>query len=937
MPHLLRALAVFRPALAAVLLYAVAAGGAGFAQSWPATAPTSAGNEVRRAMKLFDFDERPLGNYEDTPMHWRRLTGDGLPAYSAGRLDEGVGHRAPPAFLFTLRGGGNIAYEYAHTDLTITPNSDYLIEGYIRADDLEYAGALVVCFLVDEAGQRIPGSERTGALIRSASGAADDGWQRIEIPLHVEYPHAYALRLQLWVLQDHVWEAPPENELDPIVRQDVDARVWFDDLAVVRQPRARLWFSNPGGLVKPGASEAVHLDVHNSTSAALRVDVTLADETGTVHLRDGFDLAPQEMGEHQLEVPPLPPGLYTAAARVTVPAAANDAAEAVLLCERTIRLAVLPNLPPGSERTHSFGVDLGPWSNGAAEGAMELIGTLGCGAVKIGLPMIGRPSGDNEAQYFQRARELARRLAVGQVETTGVILAPGSAETGGRRLSTYRMLVRDSAWSEAVGPVLAYFGGHVAAWQLGREEDELREAATWDNATLRTVQRKLERFVAVPQLIIPRSVLDTPVATDLLDPDADAGSEESSASEELLSSMSNSWTGSYWLPADLPARALPWHLAFWLRAPDAGSPGAEPHSPDRWLSLGIECVGSTPADRAADFGRRVVLAAVVNPDRLFVPAPFELLTTGGNPAWQPTPEYIPLRTLWRFLGDSRAVASQTLPGDGVAVLFRRADKFTMAAWTWREEAGSDVDLFLGAEATATDLCGAPQPLHLDGPLAHVRLSPAPLLISNVNAPLLQLPDNFNLEPKFIEAYNPESRPLLTLRNPYPGGLAGTIALRPPTNWHVSPAEIHVELGPGDTLRQPLEFTVPPRQTATVQQLGVELRLRHPDAVTVHLDTTVQVGLRDIAVDAAVRWNGDDLVVEQTLQNRTSSVVSFNSFCQPPQRPQLEGALLNVGPSEVRTQIYRIPAARDLAGANLWIGVREIGGSRSLDQLVLIPE
>jgi hypothetical protein len=363
----------------------------------------------------------------------------------------------------------------------------------------------------------------------------------------------------------------------------------------------------------------------------------------------------------------------------------------------------------------------------------------------------------------------------------------------------------------------------------------------------------------------------------------------------------------------------------------------EPHGPDRWLSLGIERSGATPADRAADFGRRVVLAAVVNPDRLFVPAPFELLATGGEPAWQPTAEYIPLRTLWHYLGGSRAVAAQTLPGDAVAVLFRRADKFTLAAWTWRMDNGSDVELFVGTAATASDLFGAPQPLHLDGPRAHVRLAPVPLLIDNVNAPLLQLPDNFSLEPKFIEAHDPASRPVLTLRNPYPSGLAGTIELRPPTNWHVSPAEIQVELGPGATLTQPLAFSVPPRQTATVQQLGVELRLRHPDSVTVRLDTPVQVGLRDIAVEAVARWDGADLVVEQTLQNRTAVVVSFNSFCQPPERPQLEGELLDIGPSEVRTQTYRLPAARDLAGASLWIGVREIGGSRSLDQLVLIPE
>ncbi len=921
-----------RPALvsAASRLLLVAAllrapGGAVLAQPEPPT--TSPDEDVQRAVKRFDFDERRRGNYEDTPMHWRRLTGDGLPTYSSATFDEAQGHAAPPSFVFHLR-GGNIAYEYTHSDLALAPNSDYLIEGYVRVEQLEYAAALLACYVVDAQGQPVPGSERSSQPVRTVGAGADAAWQRVEMPLHIESPGAYALRMQLWVLQDYVWQPPPEGEVDPIVRQDVEARVWFDDLAVIRQPRARLAFSNPAGLIKPGAAEALQLDVHNSTPVPLAVEVSLHDLAGASHYSDRLELAPQELLQRAVPVPKLAPGLYEAELRVSGQDGTPESGGAVVLADRALRFAVLPDLPPGPERTREFGIDLGPWANGDPNGAADLVRTLACGAVKIGLPMLGRPGADEELAYFQRARELARNLALSQVETTGVILPPADAAGAPGRPSLHQMLVRDAAWSDEAGPVLAYFGGHVAAWQLGCEVDELRQPVRWNEDTLRAVQRRLERFVALPRLIIPRSVLDAGSIAALLDENATA-----TAGDGV--DVDAAQTCCYWLPADLPTPAIPWQVAFWNDQP-AGDTREPAPGPERWLSVGFDPSRLSPDDRRADLARRVALAALANPDRLFVPAPFELVTTGGHASWQPTLDFIPLRTLWRYLAGSRAVAALSLPHDSVALVFRRADQDTMVAWTWRAT-GVELELLLGARAVAFDLHGVQQPLTLDGPRARVRLSPVPLIIQNVNAPLLQLPDNFRIEPLFIQVHNVAERPTLMLRNPYPGGLAGMIELHPPAGWHVAPAEIRVELGPGETLTQPLDFTVPPRQTATGQQLGVDLHLRHPDAVVIHLDAAVQVGLRDIAVEAAARWDGDDLVVEQSFRNLTPAVVSFNSFCQPPQRPQMEGVFLNVRPSETRTRTYRVPAARDLAGATVWIGVREIGGARSQDQILVVPD
>ena len=243
---------------------------------------------------------------------------------------------------------------------------------------------------------------------------------------------------------------------------------------------------------------------------------------------------------------------------------------------------------------------------------------------------------------------------------------------------------------------------------------------------------------------------------------------------------------------------------------------------------------------------------------------------------------------------------------------------------------------LGPRATVIELNGQKRRLQSDGPRARVPLSATPLIIEDVNAALLLFEQSVRVEPAFIQVSEPEPRPVLTLRNTYRAEIAGTINLLPPANWNVGTDPIQLQLGPGETLSETLKFDIPPRQLAAEQVLGVDVHLARPETVDLHFDVPLRVGLKDIVIQSSAHWDRDDLVIEQSLQNLSASPVSFNSFCQPPQRAQLEGVLLNVKPGDTARQVYRIPAARDLAGGRVWVGAQEIGGHRTLDQLVLIP-
>jgi hypothetical protein len=206
----------------------------------------------------------------------------------------------------------------------------------------------------------------------------------------------------------------------------------------------------------------------------------------------------------------------------------------------------------------------------------------------------------------------------------------------------------------------------------------------------------------------------------------------------------------------------------------------------------------------------------------------------------------------------------------------------------------------------------------------------------VDAPLLLLQDSVCVEPAYIQSHAPEPRPVLKLRNHYSRQLAGKIVMLPPRGWDVSPNPVSFELGPGQDFEQTLRFVIPPRQIASELVLGVDLHLRQPELRDLHVDVPLHVELRDIVVRGLAWWDGNDLVVEQTLHNLSLRQVSFNASCQVRNRARAEGVFLDVAPGDIAVQRYRFPSARDIAGSRACIAIQEIDGPRTLDHLVSIP-
>ena len=915
MLHLIRALLVTASLFAAAMLGDVGiAGQPRVANDGELAADNNVALEV---IKTFDFDERPRGNYGSTPMYWDRMGGEGLPRYSAGQLDDDIGHTAPPSFRFDLQ-GGSIIYEYGLNDLTVLDEDDYFITGQIRAVGLHESHAFIHVYLVDRLHQPIAGSDRLSKLIQSINPPeGDEPWQRVEITMASDFPEAHALWLRLWVLQDHAWRSESTSEVDPIVRQDVRGQVWFDDISVYRLPRVRLGLSEPGGIISVDEPATFELDVRNSTSETLNFHLNITDHDNREVYSTNHEVSPHADTPVHMPVPPLETGQYRAQLQLF---AGNTP-----LHQRSICFAFLPELPPKHINHPDFGVDLGLWLGGGNfVGATRLIKELRCGAVKIGTPIVSNLSADSAVIYFNQIRDLTRALLNERIRTTGVFIQPRESEgTFDSSISPGGIFTAKEC-ETLLGPILAPLGNLMLSWQLGDEQSRLGQDELWEPAKLQELRQKLRQFMTTPNLVLPCSVFDTTVI-----------SRDTTESPARYNTAGRPEAISIHIPAHLPTSALPEQLSFLGTRPEE-PPGGVPPS-ERWLMLDSHDRQLPREQRLTDLAQRLILAKVLGPERIYIPAPFAQSTSGGQPDWYPTDEYIILRTLFHFLsGKEIAAVVPVWEQDGILLIFADQESACALVWTWRARPPAEpIGLYLGPEPTLIDLWGRQTVLELQDGRAMVPLSSMPLIIDHIETSLALLQASFLVEPAFVQLHNPEPRPVLRLRNHYERELIGTISFILPEYWCMQPDRISFDLAPGEALQQTLNLELPPRQIAATIPIDVNVELESPITDVLKFEVPITVGLQNIQVDVRTYWEEDGLVVDQVLYNQTSQPVSFSAYCRAPLRSQLEGAFLDVGPGERQIQSYFYPSSRSLAGSSLLVGVREIQGHRSLDQLVEI--
>ncbi len=850
-----------------------------------------------RLLQTFSFEERELGNDEDVPMHWDKLDGIDYPHYVTGHLSSDRSRSGRYSFRMDLN-GGSCGYRYEARRLPVVGGAHYRLGGWCQTTPLTYARARLTVALADMAGQTIPGTTRHS----DPYAGGDDAWHELSVEVTADAPGAAYLVVQMELVQPNVYATSDLGDRS-VFLQDIRGSAWFDDVIVSQVPRVAMTTDRPANLFRRDERPHVSVLVNDPCTDDLTAQLVVADNAGRpVYQRTGgVDLSAAEtvapsVRRLTLEMPSLPAGWYQAS--LVMMSRGEYVGRQTL---GWVQLADDGASPPPDGR---FGVSAIRLPFDALPVLPKVLPLLSAGRVKL---PVWTAEGRVEQASPEAFDDLLEQLQDGRVAAEGCLLAAPSGRWP---------QASPAAWQAPLADLVSRHVGHLPRWQLGGDDTD---AFAVDPAMRRVygeVRRQFAQLVDNPDLAVP-----CPVSREL-----PAGAPAS-------------------LALSVPTTVTPDEIPFYVRDFNVAGNGRTsltlvPLDRDRY---GHE-------QQVADYAKRLVYALAAGATRVDVPLPVESRRQGEVTTQEPT-ELLPvLRTLWTSLAGSTYVGELPLAADVHAFLFDRDGVGTVVLWTddsgdsggggggERGDGVRPVSVNLGTRPVRVDLYGNAtplvQPLAVGGSTAglmRMQVGRVPVLLTDVDGRLARLRASVSVDQPLLESsYQPHVRHL-RLTNPYPQPVAGTLRLRGPAGWTLSPPVLSFTLNPGETVDREVGVGLPYNTLAgpNVLAVDVDLQADRPTRFTVPL--TLTVGLTDVAMRATAWRDGPDLVVQQRVTNYGDRPVTYDATAAFPGQPRLERLVADLAPGRTTIKKYRFAHVTPAAGpCKVRLGLREADGPRVLN-------
>ncbi len=867
----------------------------------PVTAPPDRPSLAdRRIVKHFDFEERPLGNFEALPMFWGVHVAQDFPRFLEGRFDVDIGHASPPSFRLQLN-GGSIAYHYLERDIAVRGSSDYLVVAWLRTEGLDTARASFSAFFMDRKGNRIAGTERHSPLI-GGSGALTD-WQPVTVALPGQVPNARYMGLTVWLTQSDVWDPRPRPP-HGIEREDVRGTCWFDDITVYRLPRVLLKTARDGNAFLHDQPVEILTEVNDPDGRKLIATLDVRDVDG--RLVDHREV-PIHLGEESrldtVTYTDLPVGLYHA--RLIV-----ETEDATLVHREARFVRLSPRVSPPAVVGRGFGVTLSTVTREALAGQTQLLDALNGQIIKLPAWRPGAPP-DLQAGAHDAVDRYVDAIGDANGETVAIMAddpfrgTPAPARTAGSEGSLLDTLSQDPMeWRPMLAPTWSRYSGLIHYWQLGGDDDRAVMLDDRLQRALPALRREMETLIGRPLIAAPASARDTSVPL----PTADYTSLH--------------------VPADFPADDLAKQVL----------PHLQPDPRRVWLTI-----EPLPEDRyprllrLADLGRRLAEARFLGVGAVGMRAPWDADADALSAHVSPNEDFIVLRTVADVLGGADPVSHITIDGQARGLLFDRSGRGILFVWDdHAPPEGYEHAVVLGDNAERVDLWGRKTPIASAGNSQRLRIGPEPTFIINVNTWLQEFRREFVLEPPIFEASYESSQQDIVFTNTYHETINGMLRLIGPKDWDIRPNRVPFVLGPGESQRQPISIRFPINAEAGLTPILGEFELDADRRYNLRLPVWFELGLDKIELETYVFRTGGQLVTRQSIINRSDQVVSFNGYLVASGQQPINRLFANVRPGRTMTKDFILPASNLAPGTRLRVSLREVRGPRFWNRVVTVP-
>ncbi|HEX2974198.1 MAG TPA: hypothetical protein VHP11_17825, partial [Tepidisphaeraceae bacterium] len=333
---------------------------------------------ANRILRMFDFEERRLGNPEELPMHWAKVEGEGMPHYVNGQLATDRARNGKYSFRFDLN-GGSLVYRYDAKRIKVYPRSNYRVEGYVQTTVLAHARARLSAYFVDVDGKPIASSVQHSELY--AAQNPEEPWKHLQVELSTDNLPADTLVVELELLQPVLY-APGSLGSQTLHPQDIRGTAWFDDVMVSQVPQVWMSTDRPGNVFRRDEALNLEVVVSDRSTDDLAAQLVIRDANGKiVYQRSGaLDMqAAESLGPSQkkmrLILPPLTPGWYEARLVMT--------SQGQFVGQQMLDLVLLADNAPHPRPDDRFGIiatDLpfDGWSE-----LPEILPVMGAGRVKL--------------------------------------------------------------------------------------------------------------------------------------------------------------------------------------------------------------------------------------------------------------------------------------------------------------------------------------------------------------------------------------------------------------------------------------------------------------------------------------------------------------------------------------------------------------------------
>ena len=213
----------------------------------------------------------------------------------------------------------------------------------------------------------------------------------------------------------------------------------------------------------------------------------------------------------------------------------------------------------------------------------------------------------------------------------------------------------------------------------------------------------------------------------------------------------------------------------------------------------------------------------------------------------------------------------------------------------------------------------------------LEVGPMPMFVTGLQGSLIRWRMSVRFAQKQLPSvFGVRQENTLLVKNDFGQGVNGQIRLVVPDGWRTIPREFNFKLAAGETLRQPLEWTLPLDAAIGQARRPHRFRLhgRSPLSIRRSPRHRYRTRRRHVQVNTRLNEHGE-LEIEQRLTNETEKVVSFKCYIYIPDRQPLVSQVVELGHG-TDTKMLRVANGAELIGKTLLLRADEIGGERIIN-------